>query len=319
MWIRSQRIVLTAFILMVLGACVPTQSQNTTQQVGNRAIYGLTLIPSGFDPHIHRSSELGIPLRQVYDTLVYRDPVTKDFVPGLATEWTISQDGLVYTFILRQGVKFHDGTKFNAQAVAANLDRITSPDTGSQYAIFLLGPYAGYEIVDDYTIRLNLSEPYSPLLDSLSQVYLGIASPAALVEYSLNRYQFHQVGTGPFEFVEFVPGDRLVLRRNPDYAWGPSFYTPPANGVDEIEFRFFTDPVTRALALESGDVQVMGEMLPGDARVLATNSAIQLIPTPIPGQPMQFIMNTKQFPTDNRADWPLLPAQSRRRYETPTH
>ena len=78
------------------------------------------------------------------------------------------------------GREFHDGTPFNAQAVAANLDRITNPMTASQKALFLLGPYTGYEIVDDYTIRLLLSEPYSPLLDSLSQVYLGIASPAAL-------------------------------------------------------------------------------------------------------------------------------------------
>ncbi|MCB9451825.1 MAG: hypothetical protein H6672_10320 [Anaerolineaceae bacterium] len=292
------------FLTALLVSCAPDSSNATTvpSQAANRIVYGLTLEPSGFDPHIHRSSELGIALRQVYDTLVYRDPVTKQFVPGLASAWEISEDGLTYTFSLRQDVKFHDGTPFNAQAVAVNLDRITNPDTASQYAVFLLGPYAGYEIVDNYTIRIILSEPYSPLLDSLSQVYLGIASPAALAEYSLNRYQFHQVGTGPFIFVELVPGDRLVIRRNPDYAWGPSFYTPPAaNAVDEIEFRFFTDPPTRSLALEGGSAQVMGELLPGDARALATNSAIQLLPTPIPGQPLQFIMNTLRFPTDNRA------------------
>ena len=114
----------------------------------------MTLQPSTFDPQIGASSELGIPLRSVYDTLVYRDPQSLEFVPGLATSWTISPDGLIYTFALRQGVNFHDGTPFNAQAVAANLDRITNPMTASQKALFLLGPYTGYEIVDDYTIRL---------------------------------------------------------------------------------------------------------------------------------------------------------------------
>ena len=286
-----------AVVVLLVACSVGAQAQQPTS--GNRIVYGLTFLPSGFDPHINASSELGIPLRSVYDTLVYRDPQTHEFVPGLASAWTISEDGLVYTFTLRQDVTFHDGTPFNAQAVAANLDRIVNPATASQKAVFMLGPYAGYEVVDDYTIRLLLSEPYSPLLDSLSQVYLGIASPAALSAYSNNRYQFHQVGTGPFVFVEYVSGDRIVLRRNPDYAWGPPFYQPATeNSVDEIEFRFFTDPPTRALALESGEAQIMGELLPTDARALTGNSALQVIPVTVPGQPLQFLMNVRRFPTD---------------------
>lgn len=284
-------------VVLLLAACSGGREQQSTSL--NRVIYGLTLPPSGIDPHVNSSSELGIPLRQVYDTLVYRDPTTKDFTQGLATEWTISPDGLVYTFKLRQGVTFHDGTPFNAQAVAANLDRITDPNTASQKAVFLLGPYAGYEIADDYTILIKLSQPYSPLLDSLSQVYLGIASPKALSEYSLERYQFHQVGTGPFEFDEYVPGDRIVLRRSPNYAWGPAFYKP--GNLNEIEFRFFTDAATRSAALESSAAQIMGELLPTDARALTANSAVQLLPQPIPGQPLQFLFNTRRFPTDNRS------------------
>jgi len=283
-------------LALMLNACTTTSEA----QSRHRIIYGLTLQPSGFDPHIHASSELGIPLRSVYDTLVYRDPTTGDFVAGLASSWTVSPDGLNYTFILKQGVTFHDGTTFNAQAVAANLDRITNPDTASQKAIFMLGSYTSYEIVDDSTIRLILSEPYSPLLDSLSQVYLGMASPAALSAFSNERYQFNQVGTGPFQFVEYVPQDRLVIRRNLNYSWGPAFYNAPtSDSVDEIEFRFYTDPATRAIALEGGDVQVIGELLPVDARALAVNQEIILNPVNVPGQPLQFLMNTEQFPTDN--------------------
>jgi len=289
------------FILIVCSGCLPEIGQRQAAIDEDRIVYGLTLQPSGFDPHINRSAELGIPLRQVYDTLVYRPPETKEIVPGLATEWLVSEDSLTYTFNLREGVKFHDGTPFNAEAVAANLDRIVAPETASQWAAFLLGPYSGYEIVDEFTIRLILEEPFAPLLDSLAQVYLGMASPAALAEYSDNRYQFHQVGTGPFVFEEFVPGDRIVLSRNPDYAWGPDFYLPvPENSVNEIEFRFFTDPPTRMLAVESDQAQIMGELLPTDARVLTGTSAIQLIPQSVPGQPLQFLMNTRRFPTDNR-------------------
>lgn len=291
---------LTLLIALAASACAPgTLAQEAPAR--HKIIYGLTLQPSGFDPHVHASSELGIPLRQVYDTLVYRDPSTLDFVPGLATSWEISPDGLIYTFTLRQGVTFHDGTPFNAQAVAANLDRITSPDTGSQRAVFMLGPYSGYEIVDDYTIRIVLGVPYSPLLDSLSQVYLGMASPTAFNAVSRDRYQFHQVGTGPFAFVEYVPGDRLVIRRSPNYAWGPDFYRPQiGTSVDEVEFRFYTEsPSARAIALESDDAQIMGELLPTDARVLTGNSEIRLFPVTVPGQPLQFMMNTALFPTND--------------------
>lgn len=297
-WIRF---IVMILLFLTVGCSTSSQSEAALAAQSSSIVYGLTLEPSGIDPHVNASSELGIPLRQVYDTLVYRDPTTKDFDAGLATAWTISDDGLIYTFTLRQNVKFHDGTPFNAQAVGANLDRITTPDTASQKAVFMLGTYVGYDIVDDFTIRLKLSEPFSPLLDSLSQVYLGIASPTALSQYSLDRYQFHQVGTGPFVFTEYVPGDRIVLKRNPDYWGGPSFYQAPTDSsLSEIIFRFFTDAPTRSLAITSGDAQIMGEIPPLSAKGLIGNSAVQLLQVAIPGQPLQFLMNTKRFPTDKR-------------------
>lgn len=284
--------------IVLITAC---SQQASTQTAKTRIIYGLTLQPSGIDPHINSSSELGIPLRQVYDTLVYRNPQTGELTPGLASDWSVSEDGLAYTFRLRQDVRFHDGAVFNSRAVGANLDRITDPALASQKAVFMLGPYVGYDLIDEYTIRIRLAEPFSPLLDSLAQVYLGIASPAALAQYTPNRYQFHQVGTGPYTFEEYIPGDRIILRKNPEYHWGPAFYTGLAQGVEEIEFRFFTDPPSRLLALERGGAQIMGEILPSDARGLTANSAVQLVPVTIAGQPLQFIFNTRRFPTDNRS------------------
>lgn len=289
--------------LGLLASAVLMGGDEAATDEGVAITYGLTLNPSGFDPHIHASNELGIPFFSVYDTLIYRHPQNlTDFVPGLAERWEMGADGLSWTFYLRQGVTFHDGEPFNAQAVAANLDRITNPETRSQKAVRMLGPYTGYEIVDDYTITLNLSEPYAPLLDALSQPYFGIASPAALREYTLNTYQWHQVGTGPYKLAEFVPGDRIILRRNEDYAWGPVFYADvTANSLDTVTFRFYEDPATRGLALESGEVQVIGDLLPTDAELLLGNPELRIFQTEIPGTPQQFFFNTTRAPLDDVA------------------
>ncbi|MBN1285818.1 MAG: hypothetical protein JXB47_10505 [Anaerolineae bacterium] len=286
-------------ILLILTGCVTASPQDAPVE---QLVYGLTLQPSGFDPHIHTSSELGIPLRSVYDTLVFRDPETGDFVPGLAASWTISDDKLTYTFELREDVTFHDGTRFDAAAVVTNFERIFAEATGSQKAAKMIPAFERAEIVDSYTVRLRLAEPFAPTLDSLSQVYFGMASPTALAEYDSDIYQFHQVGSGPFRFVEYIPADRLVLERSPDYAWAPSIYrNRGAPVIERIEFRFFEDPTTRALALESGDAQVMGELLPADAERLAGDSSVTVHPVNIPGMPLQFFLNTQQWPTNDLA------------------
>ena len=265
---------------------------------GGKLVYGLTLAPSGIDPHVDASSELGIPLTSVYDTLVYQD-LDGTFVPGLAERWDLAQDGKTYTFELRSDVRFHDGTRFDAEAVKFNLDRIADPELRSRKARGMLGPYSHTEVVDEFTVKIHFHQPYAPFLDALSQVYLGMASPTAVQEWG-TEYQLHQVGTGPFMFKEYVPSDHLTLVRNPDYAWAPSVYahTGPAY-LEEIEFRFYVDPAVRALALESGEAHVMGEMPPTDARRLEDNPDFALLPVSIPGQPLQFFLNTENSPTDD--------------------
>ncbi len=262
-------------------------------------VYGLTLAPTGIDPHINASSELGIPLSSVYDTLVFQDPQSREFVPGLAERWTISEDGLVYTFILREDVLFHDGTRFNAQAVEDNIAYILNPEHVSQKASIMLGPLDHVTVVNDFTISFHLREPFAPLLDSLAQVYLGMASPAALEKWGVTDYQFHQVGTGPYRFIEYIANDHITLERNPDYAWGPTIYQQSTAAIDEIVFRFYEDPATRSLALESGEVDVIGEVPQQDAARLAAKEDFQLHAVPIPGQPLQLFFNTQHAPTDD--------------------
>jgi peptide/nickel transport system substrate-binding protein len=287
--------IISVFIAIGLAACSATVGE--TPATPTRLLYGLSLAPSGIDPHINASSELGIPLSSVYDTLVFLDEESDQFVPGLAEEWQVSDDGVVYTFSLRQDVVFHDGELFNAEAVKFNFDRITSPELASQKARFMLGSYNRTEVVDEYTVKIHLDEPFAPLLDSLSQVYLGMASPAAVEKWG-SEYQLHQVGTGPYIFAEYTPGDRLLLKANRNYKWGPTLYQNETAQVDEIEFRFLTDPATRSAALETGEIQIMGEIPPQDVSRLEAGGEAAILPEPIPGLSLLFFLNSARPPLD---------------------
>lgn len=287
-------LVAASLLAMVSGSACGMTSQLSDTTI----VYGLTLTPSGIDPHVDASSELGIPLTSVYDPLVW---LTRDgtFVPGLAESWDISEDGLTYTFHLRGDVTFHDGTPFNAEAVRFSLDRIADPATQSRKARGMLGPYSYTEVVDETTVRIHFDEAYAPFLSSLSTVYLAMVSPEAVAEWG-DEYQFHQVGTGPFVFEEYVAKDHLTLVRNRDYDWAPSFFDhqgPPK--LEKVTFKFYTDPATRVLALESGEADVMGEIPPQDAVRLDNRPNYDVVPVSVPGQPLQFFINTRRPPTDD--------------------
>ena len=303
LWIPMLAIFVCACVAASLAVASTLLSEEEPEAVETEIVYGLTLSPSGIDPHINASSELGIPLYSVYDTLIYRHPQTFEFVGGLAENWTVSADGRVYTFNLKSNVKFHDGTDFDANAVGVTLDRIvdtTDAQTASQKARFMLGPYyEGYVIINPLTIEIRLTDPYPALLDALSQPYFGIASPTALANSERSTYQMEQVGTGPYKMVNYIPDDRIVLERNPDYDWGPVFYADVAEkpAIERITFLFFEDPETRRLALEAGDVDIIGEIPPHDAEILRGNQEFSFVSQPLPGQPLQFLFNTTNAPT----------------------
>jgi peptide/nickel transport system substrate-binding protein len=282
-----------SFSLILLSASCKSSGDDQT------LVYGLTLSPTGIDPHINASAELGIPLTSVYDTLVYQNPGNGQFVPGLAKSWIISDDATTYTFHLRNDVHFHDDTPFDALAAQANFEYVMNPDHLSQKARFMLGPLARTEVLDPYTIALHLEQPFAPLLDSLAQVYLGMASPKALAEWGPGEYQFHQVGTGPYRFVEYVVNDHITLEKNADYAWGPTIFNHDQATIERIIFRFYEDPATRSLALESGDVDIIGELPPQDAERLGGGEQYHVYPVPIPGQPLQFFLNSQIEPTND--------------------
>ena len=285
--------------ILYVGACTTTSQDIPCADDTRCIVYGITSDILILDPHVSDSIEAGIIFRQLYDTLIYRQ-TNGEFVAGLAHSWDISDDGLQYTFYLRNDVVFHDETRFDAQAVATNIDRIFDPLINSQKARILLGSFSRYEIVDDFTIRLFLFEPYTPFLDSLSQPYIAMLSPTSIQSFEPIRYQYHQVGTGPYMLEKYLPGERIEMRRNPNYVWSPQIYSKPdGTAIERIMFRIISDSSSRVDLLLDEQVNVIDKINPSDGRNLTNNSQIQVLPIEIPGQSVAFYFNTTREHTSN--------------------
>lgn len=240
--------------------------------------------------------------RQIYDTLIWLDPETREYVPGLATSWTSADDGLTYTFTLRDDVTFHDGTTFDADAVKFAFDRILDPEFTSPTARAKLGPVESVNVVDATTVEIVLTSAFPSLLNSLSQGWLGIPSPTAIEKYG-DTYGQNPVGTGPMSFVEWIPGDSVTLHNNPDYNWAPEFldHQGPAY-LDTLVFKVVGDNVARPAALESGDVQVAWNMPAADFdRLKDAGGELTMLNTPWSGATASLFLNTEKAPTDDLA------------------
>src|SRR5579872_6587777 len=208
---------------------------------GGSLVYGLSGdFDDTLDPQVTNfDTSIRVTLN-VCEPLVW-EPEPGKFMPGLAEKWDISPDATVYTFNLKQGVTFHDGTPFNAAAVKFTLDRVVDPATKAGQSHDQLGPYDHTEIVDDYTVKVVMKQPYAPLLTNMNG-YLGIVSPTAVQKMGLADFARHPVGTGPFMFKEWVNTDHVTLVRNPDYKWGSSMFknTGPAH-LDQVTFKIIPE------------------------------------------------------------------------------
>ena len=208
--------------------------------------------PRGLDPALVDDGESSKIIVNLYEGLLeYADDSTK-VEPSLAESWTISDDGLVYTFKLREGVKFHDGTDFNAEAVKFNIDRQLPPlvteDMG--YAGFVFGSVKDVVVVDDYTVTVNLTAPNTAFLANLAMSLAApMVSPTAL-QAGNNSVMEAPVGTGPYTFVEWNKGENVLLARNEAY-WGDKAKTK------NVVFRIISDNSARVLALNNGEVDMI--------------------------------------------------------------
>ncbi len=184
--------------------------------------------PTGFDPEAVANNTSGFIMATVFDSLVSYKPGTTEVAPGLAKSWDISPDGLTYTFHLRTGITFHDGSKFNAAEYIQTLDRQLKKDdpntiynTGpvQGYEDFTFGTVASYSALDENTVQFKLKEPSAAFLNSLAMVWNGVVSYQAAAKYGKD-FRNNPVGTGPYIFREWKSRDQIVLDANPNLLEG---------------------------------------------------------------------------------------------------
>ena len=217
-------------------------------QTGRVLRAGLDSDPPNLDPHRSSAAVDRQVFQSLFDKLVDLDANLK-IVPMLATSWSISSDGTVYTLKLQQGVQFHDGTPFNAQAAVYNFTRMADPKFPSARRSEI-GPITSVTATDAYTIQIKLDRPYSPLMYVLTDRAGMMVSPTAAQKAGLD-FPLHPVGTGAFSFVEKVPQDHVTLTRNATY-WQKGL--PHLGGVI---FRSFPDDNARVANLRSGDLDII--------------------------------------------------------------
>lgn len=202
---------------------------------------GMQLEPPNLDPTGGAAAAIDeVVYANVFEGLT-RYQADGSIAPALAESWEISDDGLDYTFTLRAGATFHDGTAFTAEDVKFSLDRARAEDsTNAQKALF--AGIAEVEVVDDTTVKVTLSAPNGAFLTNLAWGDAVMVAPESVETLATNP-----VGTGPFKFSEWVQGDRVELEVNPDY-WGE------APALTAATFKFISDPTAAFAAMMAGDI-----------------------------------------------------------------
>jgi len=260
---------------------------------GGSLTYSVDQTEDTLNPAVSGLDVTGLIDRNIFDSLVVQAG-PNSFGPWLASRWTISPDGKTYTFFLKQGVTFQDGTPFNAAAVKASLDYAVNPATKSEEAAALIAPYAGSTVVSDYQVQVKLKQPFSPLLQALSTPYLGIQSPAELAKPASG---YLPVGTGPFRYVAWNKNENVILQATPAYKSPPSnaAHAGPAN-LSKLTFAFIGEDETRYGALTSGQVQAIARVPPVDVKPLQGSPGFYLQTAQAPGNNYNLYLNVTSAP-----------------------
>jgi peptide/nickel transport system substrate-binding protein len=325
---------LAAAAAVVIAACggAATQSPSATTATGespapteaNQPKEGGTLIvalPGDItrtDPAMIDDSNSSYVMQQVMEGLVTLKPgSTSEVVPALAESWELSDDGLTYTFTLRQGVKFHDGTDFNADAVVFNYERWKNFPTELQdytyYAGAVFGGYgdtsnvASIEATDDSTVEITLNTPNSSFLVAQTLTVFAISSPKALVdgkadntETDVTKVTYAQggptamVGTGPFKFKSWTVGEQVEIEKNADY-WNPD----GVPHLDGIVFKPVAEEAQRLNGLATGEIDLAQTIAPVDIATITADDTLQVIDRGESCNTLQISMNHNYTPINN--------------------
>lgn len=241
---------------------------------------------TSLDPHQGKETPAVQVTDQIFDTLTVVDAATGELKPQIAESWDQESD-TSYTFHIRKGVKFHDGSELKAEDVKFSLDRAI----GSAAVSYIVDFISSVEVVDDYTVKMELKAPYAPALRNLSVPFAAIV-PKAAVEAGEAAFQQNPIGSGPYKFVEWKQGDSVTLERFDDYYDG-------AAETQKLVMKVIPEAAQRTIALETGEVDLAYDLLPNDLEKVRSNSALQLFEAP--SLTCFYIsMNMNKAPFDNQ-------------------
>lgn len=270
----------TAMAALTFASCGNNANSDSTSGKGGKSdqtlVYAQGADPRGLDPHIIDDGESAKVTNQIYEGLLTYEDDSTQVKPCLAESWEISDNQLTYTFKLRQGVKFHDGTDFNAEAVKFNVDRNTVNKTEDMtYADFVWGYVdpSKTKVVDDYTISITLKQPSTPFLANLAMVFgAPMVSPTAAQKGDLMT---NPVGTGPYKFSEWKKDQDVKLVANDDY-WDKDNKAK----IQNVVIRTIKDASTKIIELQTGNVDIIDGIDTNQISQLEADNNITVSKTP---------------------------------------
>lgn len=274
-------------VLVLAAACAPVAPAATEEATGADSMMGGTLriaLPAdvtSLDLHKTSRGDDALVVGQWFNATLITQNSDGEYIPYLAESWEFSDDGLTWTFHLRDDVKFHNGDPVTAHDFVWTYERALDPDLASPGTGRRLSGMT-FEAPDDYTVVFNFPAPAISLLQFLNWGYMAPMSQRAVEELGA-EYELNPVGTGPYKVVEVRPGEGVSMERWDEYNWGPEFFeganTGPYN-FDRIEFSILPEEATRIAALESGDIDyVNGISNPLDVAILeAAGVTVQQAP-----------------------------------------
>ncbi|MHA3977016.1 ABC transporter substrate-binding protein [Halovulum sp. GXIMD14794] len=253
--------------------------------------------PATFDGQIDPYQSTWLVDSLITDPLVVMAP-DGQYIPGLATDWAVDDDGKTWTFTLREGVTFHDGTPFDAAAVKANFERVLAPETGSAQLASDIGPIASMEVVSPTELVVKYDEPWITLLDAVRRAPLW--SPKALETAEPGDMDAILIGTGPFKFVEWAQNDYILLEKWEDYGgWNAMMEAPGPVGLDSVRIRFIGEAAVLGQMLATGEATMVYDLPPLFSDQYVGNDAYQLMSKGQAGTGLQMVMNVRNPPLND--------------------
>ncbi len=253
------------------------------------------------DPALTTGAAAGEIAQNILDTLITLDADQKPH-PALATKWTIEDSGKKFTFTLRDGVKFHDGSTLTSAAVKQSFERILKPELKAGAVVSLVGPIDTITTPNDSTVIFNFKTGYYAFMLQIWRYFFGVMSPKYLATLKAGDLATTPVGSGPFMFDSRSPDGVVTLKAFPDFNWGAeTFKNRGAAYLSSVKFRAITEPSTRIATLESGENLLIDEIPEADYARLKDNNKYAFVLSPRASHTLGFSMNVTKAPTDDRA------------------